>query len=214
MSHVDIWTLVDMPQFALRFDGDHDVLPMLDHWGGRYLVTREGVDTDNPHVHVFIDTDKDIRAIRKYIQRAGVYGNGAYSLKACSSDYAGYLDYICKGESESLDPVVVGYQGFTADQIKQFHANYYVTAESLAEARRKRKKLTSTTVVEEVLEECRNLGLRWTQEEELFRVYIRKYTSGMKGINVFHARQVIATVKCLLDPNGDAEEDLIRRCCN
>lgn len=200
-----------MPRLALRFKGSVDhVLPLLDRYAGRYLATRENVGDENEHVHVFLDTDADKRAVRKFIQRTGHWtGNAGYSIKACEDDYAGFLDYICKGDSASVEPVVLGYQGFTADQIKEFHGNYYVTADSLAEARRKRKRLTNTTVVEEVLEQARNSGLRWTDDAGIARIYINKYVSAMKGINEFHAASVVRTVKCLLDPAGDAVENQV-----
>lgn len=195
-----------MPRFALRFDGSLDsVLGLLDSLSGRYLATRENVGGENEHVHVFLECDSNLAAVRKRIQRSGHWtGNAGYSAKACKPDWEGFVAYICKGESALVAPVVLGRQGFTTTQITSYHERYYVTAEVIAEARRKSKKLGTTTVVQEVLEEARNTGLRWTDDEKIAEIYIRKYTEAMKPYNEFHCISVIRTVKVLLDPEGDA----------
>lgn len=194
---------------TLRFTAAFQyVLALLDALSGRYLVVREGLGTDNEHVHVFLDCESDSRAIRKRIQRSGHWtGNKAYSLKPCYDEQR-WLQYICKGEGAAVAPDVVARQGFTEDQVKGYHEAYYI--DQLGDARRKRKKLGPTTVVETVLEEARNSGLSWTDDEKIAEIYIREYTSAMKPYNEFHGLSVVRTVKVLLDPDGEALQNAVR----
>jgi len=201
-----------MPNYALRVDGDgHDVVPYLDRYSSNYFVVREDTG-DNQHVHVFFVSDSRLSALRKAAQRLWT-GNGSYSLKECASDYTDYLVYLCKGESESVKPVVVARQGldYTDEWVEARHGEYWVNNAKITENRQKRKRMRESNIVEKVEEEAKNLGLRWTDREGIAKVYIRMYKDSRKGINVFHAKSVVNTVVCLLCEDDSAVNDLACR---
>jgi len=201
-----------MPNYALRVDGNgDDVVPYLDRYASNYFVVREDTG-DNEHVHVFLVSDSKLSALRKAAQRLWS-GNGSYSLKECASDYADYLVYLCKGESESVKPVVVARQGleYTDEWVEERHGEYWVNHAKIVENRQKRKRMRESNIVEKVEEESKNLGLRWTDREEIAKVYIRMYKDSRKGINVFHAKSVVNTVACLLCEDDSAVNDLALR---
>lgn len=201
-----------MPNYALRVDGDgHDVVDYLDRYSSNYFVVRED-SGDNQHVHVFFVSDSRVAALRKAAQRLWT-GNGSYSLKECAEDYHDYLVYLCKGESESVKPVVVARQGldYTEEWVEARHAEYWVNNAKIVENRQKRKRLRESNIVEKVEEAAKNLGLRWTDREEIAKVYIRMYKDCRKGINVFHAKSVVNTVACLLCEDESAVNDLACR---
>lgn len=201
-----------MSNYALRVDGDgNDVVAYLDRYSSNYFVVREDTG-DNQHVHVFFVSDSKLSALRKAAQRLWS-GNGAYSLKECASDYHDYLVYLCKGESESVKPVLVARQGleYTDEWIDERHAEYWVNNAKIVENRQKRKRMRESNIVEKVEEAAKNLGLRWTDREEIAKVYIRMYKDCRKGINVFHAKSVVNTVACLLCEDDSAVNDLACR---
>lgn len=206
---------MDTINFALRIDLDgvtpQDVLGLVGGVASNYLVVREGGD-ENPHVHVFGRTDKKLSAVRKAVQRflSGDRGNASYSLKQCAEDYDGYLRYLCKGDSSSKLPEVLGRCGleYTDDWVKQMHSAYWLNNEEIVKSRQKRKRIQTATVVEKLEERCKEAGVLWNQPEKIALEYIRMCKASKKPINVFAARAIVNTVKVVLDPGSEAEKEL------
>lgn len=62
-----------------------------------YAYVKEGVLTENPHMHFFMKTVDKIETVRQRIKRLGLSGNGGYSCKACSDEYPiELLSYMMK----------------------------------------------------------------------------------------------------------------------
>lgn len=203
-------------RYALRVDLDGlvaaDVVAFIGRFAVAYLVVRETVDGANPHTHAFFTSESKIAGIRKAIQRwlSGDLGNAGYSLKECAPEYDDYLTYLCKGNSSTELPEVVGRQGldFTDDWVKERHALYYVNREAIIGQRQKRKKITTATAVEKLEERCKEAGIAWNQKNDIAREYIRMCKCARKAINVFSARSIVNAVAVALCPDDRAEIEL------
>lgn len=204
-----------MTQYALRLDYDRGVdrQPLSD-WlssnSSRFLVVFETAEGENPHVHVILFSPKTLPALRKSFQRAfpNKNGNGAYSLKICSVEFQGYIDYMCKGVNATTGPHVEMRQGleYTDDAVRAAHGRYWVNNEALLAARRARA--IKMDVVEAIEKECKEKGVRSHDRKEIAKIYIRMKVTAKKGINLFQARAVVNTVSILLDDSGEREDEL------
>jgi len=207
-----------MPTFryALRVDLDGidaaAVVGFIQRFAVAYLVVRETVDGDNPHTHAFFTSESKIAGIRKAIQRwlSGDLGNAGYSLKECAEQYDDYLTYLCKGNSSSEMPEVVGRHGldFTEEWVKDRHALYYVNREAIIGQRHKRKKITTATAVEKLEERCKEANIVWNQKNDIALEYIKMCKAGRKAINVFSARSIVNAVTVALCPDDTAAKEL------
>jgi len=203
-------------RYALRVDLDGVdaavIVALIAKFAIAYLVVRETVDGDNPHVHAFFTSESKIAGIRKAVQRflSGDRGNAGYSLKECAPEYDDYLTYLCKGNSSSEMPEVVGKLGldFTDEWVKDRHSQYYVNREAIIGQRQKRKKITTATAVEKLEERCKEAGIAWNQKNDIAREYIRMCKVGRKAINVFSARSIVNAVTVALCPDERAEVEL------
>lgn len=204
-----------MTQYALRMDYNRDVdRGALSNWlssnAGRFLVVFETAEGENPHIHAIFYSEKKLAALRASFKRAfeDKVGNGAYSMKECTADFQGYIDYMCKGTSADDGPVVEMRQGieYTEEAIDAAHGRYWVNNEALMAARRARN--VRMDVVEVIEKECKEKGVRSHDRAEIAKIYIRMKVSAKKGINVFQARSVVNTVSVLLDDTGNREEEL------
>lgn len=205
--------------FALRVDDGDDRRARLLDWlrglGGAALCVREDAE-GNLHYHCYFEDHRTLAALRKSVQRNIVGesgGNGVYSLKPCTSEPDGYLQYMCKGDSVDLGPVVVFQFGLrmTAANIQKWHHDYWVTNQSIQANRLKRKKITNATIVERVEEECKHQGVAWSNSQLIAEVYIRMQVAARKSINTFAARAIVNTVQVLLCPDDEALNRLSER---
>lgn len=202
--------------YALRVDLDGVTRQEVSEWiaaaAACYFIVAETVSGENPHIHAFLTCDSKLPALRKKVQRwlSGDRGNASYSLKLCSEDYADYLTYLCKGDSNSSMPDVVGKCGieFTDAWVEQQHGLYWVNNEALVRNRHKRKKISSATAVEKLEERCKEAGVLWNQKNEIAMEYIRMCKAGRKAINVFSARSIVNAVTVALCPDDTAAKEL------
>lgn len=198
-------------RYALRIDLDGvsgaDCLQHISCHADNYFVVREGGD-DNPHIHAFFISDSKLPALRKAVQRflSGDRGNASYSLKECAEDYAGYLRYLCKGESSGDLPDVVGRSGldYTDDWVKGQHDEYWVNNATIVKARQKRKGMKGPTVVDQLEERVKERRVSWEKKQDIAREYIMMYKEAKKPISIHHARAVVNTVQVLLCPDDTA----------
>lgn len=197
-------------RYALRVDGLDDVRDRLVAWlrdcDGAYLCVREDAG-DNRHYHVYLEDQRSVAGVRKSLQRAGLAGgNGAYSLKPCTSDHVPYLQYCCKGDRHGLGPVVEAKHGLemTDDAVEKWHNDYWVTNEQIQANRLKRKGCKNLTIVEKVEEECKHQGVAWSNSQLIAEVYIRMMRDARKSINTHAARAIVNAVQVLLCPDDEA----------
>lgn len=202
--------------YALRADSNEHLAANLVAWlsavAACFFVVKEfgGANGENPHVHVYFESDKKLEALRKDFRRKFPEntGNGGYSLKECDDDIDAYGRYMCKGLDRDTLPDVVARQGllYTDEWIKSQHEQYWVNNDSLM--KNKRKRVALGNVVEKLELECKEKKIRWDDRKSIALEYVRMYKGAAKPINVFYARQVVNTVSCLLDDTGKAEEQL------
>jgi len=202
--------------YALRADSNEHLAANLAAWlvavATCFFVVKEfgGANGENPHVHVYFESDKKLEALRKDFRRKfpDNTGNGGYSLKACDEDIDAYGRYMCKGSDRDTLPDVVCRQGllYTDQWVKDMHDQYWVNNDSLM--KNKRKRVALGNVVEKLELECKEKQIRWDDRKSIALEYVRMYKGAAKPINVFYARQVVNTVSCLLDDTGKAEEQL------
>jgi len=203
-------------RYALRIDLDGvtaaAALEFITKFAIAFLVVRETVDGDNPHIHAFFTSESKLAGIRKAIQRflSGDRGNAGYSLKECAAEYDDYLTYLCKGNSSTELPEVVGKHGldFTDEFVQERHALYYVNREAIIGQRHKRKKITTATAVEKLEERCKEAGIVWNQKNDIALEYIKMCKAGRKAINVFSARSIVNAVTVALCPDDTAAREL------
>lgn len=180
--------------------------------GNGYIVVFEtaGEDGENKHIHAILDSIKSDKQLRNALTRAfpECVGNKGYSLKLCGDDYEAYIRYICKGDSEADPPVVWTKQGlkYTAEDINEAHAKYWVNNAALVENSAKRRKVEKENIVEQVEKLAKGAGLKGHERVEVARLYIKLFRDARKGINVFAAKAVVNTVCCLLE--GSSEDFL------
>lgn len=216
-----------MPNFALRLDviGDtQELFSNISAWlsevAESWLVVRENLE-NNDHTHMFIVSEKTIKAIRSSLVRRfkSHVGNEAYSLKQCAADYADYVQYMCKGAGEEFLPEVVSHQGldYEPEQIAALHAAYWDRdAELNARKRARLEKSCKGSIVEQVEAACKRSKVAAYDRKGIALEYIRLYKAKRKGISIFHAKSVVNTVSLLLDDGVDNEEmlaaDIAARC--
>ena len=199
-------------RYALRADLTDGIAQGLVAWlalvAATYLVVKESHDGENPHVHVYLESDKKLAALRKDFQRKfpGNQGNAGYSLKECNDDIEAYGRYMCKGKDKESMPDVIGRQGllYTDEWVKDSHDQYWVNNDALMS--NKRKRACMGNVVEKVELECKAKGIRWDDRKGIAMQFVTLYKAAAKPINVFYARQVVNTVSVLLDDTGCAED--------
>lgn len=183
-----------------------------------FLVVSEVVEGENPHVHGLLASTKKLDALRKSFKRAfeEKRGNGAYSLKECSEDPAGFMRYICKGQSVDDDPVVEFRQGVDYDEesVQAAHEEFYSAQAAHKRAARERAEFKGN-MVEAVEKICREEGVRAYDRKGIARVYIRQMKVLRRPINIFHARSVVNGVVVALDEeDSGASEDIVTAIAN
>lgn len=201
-------------RYALRADLSDGVASGLVAWlvvvATAYLVVKESHAGENPHVHVYMESDKKLAALRKDFQRKfpGNQGNAGYSMKECNDDIDAYGRYMCKGADKESSPDVIARQGllYTDEWVKDMHDQYWVNNASLMSNKRKRANMGN--VVEKVELECKAKGVRFDDRKGIAMEFVKLYKESAKPINVFYARQVVNTVSVLLDDTGSAEDRL------
>lgn len=199
-------------RYALRVDVADGVREKLSEWLSKrctaFIVAYEEAG-DNKHVHCIVDSDEPIKALRSSLVRAlpMASGNKGYSLKVCNDDWEAYIRYICKGVSRTEPPVIWIRQGlhYTDQVIQDSWRKYWVNNAAIKENAKKRVKVESSNIVEQVEAAAKAAGLKAYERKEVALIYMRLFRDARKGINVFAARACVNTV-CLLLENPEVPE--------
>lgn len=195
--------------FALRVDGDqHQPFSQwFDGLGSSYLIVRETVDGENVHMHMVFTAEIPIKSIRSRFNRAfpDLVGNKAYSLTTVQ-DLDKYHRYLCKGADEDSLPEILARQGviYTNDWVHDRHGEYWDINAQLQVERDKRKR----PVFDEVLDEAISKSVKWTDDVQLSKMYIRQLSQRAKGINLFAVRSQVNLLKIRLCPDDSALDAL------
>jgi len=207
-----------MPGYRLRLDeadGTYrsSLLALLRAVALSYLAVRETAAGENPHFHVYFDSEQDIKNVRQRVRRAfpDAAGNKGYSLTAADPEQVdAHLRYLCKGVSAEIGPDVVAHQGlrFTPENFQLWHEAFWVNRAEIDAARHRRKRLQSATIVERVEEICKHRNIRYNQREEILKVYLKLCIDGKKAISIFAGKSIANTVQCLLCPDDKQVDEL------
>lgn len=197
-------------RYALRVDVVEGLKDKLSEWlssvATGFIVARE-LEGDNDHVHCIIDSTKSIKQLRNSFTKKfpECTGNKGYSMKVCDDDHDAYIRYICKGKDKDTPPEIWTRQGldYTEAALQEAWKKYWVNNAALKENAKKRTRVETANIVEQVEKESKRLELKGFDREGVAKVYIRLFRDARKGINVFAARAVVNTVCCLLDGSGE-----------
>lgn len=191
-------------RFALRTDKALDaVKAWLDAKGVAGFGVREIGAENHEHWHWYCESDQlsKLSQVRTSLTRAcpDLKGNGAYSVKPCDEDYVKYLRYICKGEEKGAGAQCVWRYGlpWTDARLEELHQEYW-------EANRAVKKRKVGSIVQEVYDACVAKSLKWDDEREIGKTYLRVLVDGGKGINFFSIKSNIRLIQIKLCPTDEA----------
>jgi len=94
-----------MEYYSLRVtivDDTKPVILFLQKFETCCYILEKGKHGDNPHLHIYFETDIKNKTLRTQLRNLGLTGNKAYSLKVCDSRYpVPYLSYMMK-QSEMM----------------------------------------------------------------------------------------------------------------
>jgi len=139
--------------------------------------------------------------LRKRLQRAGLSGNEAYSIKKIvESKRSAYLRYLCKGTGTGSEdgPEIQHQEGFTDEEIVELYKAYWVENQVLQEERAKKRQRTQSAGVL-LLEICKQKQLRVKEDiaREVFDWYLVNKTSAP----IFQIKSVFAWVMSHMNDN-------------
>lgn len=176
-----------MPSYCLRIDvkGDEGVLrSKVVDW-----IVKQGhaigcyeCPNDNPHYHIWLDSDKQCKSIRqnfKYNFKEHK-GNGSYSIV----ENEGNLNYICKGESVEMAPIIIINTKSISDvDIAKAHEQYWIDKENYESncAVKKKKATEVQTPFRKAFDYCKEKGLRTGMDGwEIVKLLINYYRDEVK----------------------------------
>lgn len=168
-------------------------------WG-----VRETVAGANEHWHFYVETLIKPVSLRVLMKRAipELVGNGAYSVQDVK-DMDKYLRYMAKGESEPVMPEVVWKSGplWTDLKIEELHDDYWQENQRL-------KKRRVESVVDTVLDACKDGGVAWDDRTAIAELYIKELVARHKPINIYSVKSSVNLIQVKLCPDDSAIRDL------
>lgn len=187
-----------MPAYALRTDDCFDkVKAWVEAQGFGGFSVRETVNNSNEHWHWLLETDRELHPVRCSFNRAipELKGNGKYSLTVCR-DIDKYVRYLCKGESEGVTPELAWSNSLVYDaaKLEELHVQYW-------DENRRLKKRKVGSMIDWCVDECKRLGVQYTDRKRISEIYIRELMSRCKPINLFSIRANVNTVQATLCPD-------------
>jgi len=155
---------------------------------------------DNEHWHFYVETESKAASFRVMLKRAvpELSGNGSYSV-ADVRDVDKYVRYMSKGESASVMPEVVWTSGlmWTAPKIEELHDEYWTENAQL-------KKRRVSSVMDHVLDVCRDEGVAWDDRAGIAEQYIKELVARNKPINIYSVKSCVNLIQVKLCPTDDA----------
>lgn len=163
--------------------------------------------TTNPHAHLYGVAELSFRGLVSSFRRffPDHVGNGAYSIKPCTSSVYDYWKYISKGASRDDLPDVIVRQGlrWTDEYIVELHAAYWMSNDELVRTGKKRDSLKlSGTVVEQVERLAKEAKVEGYDREAIARIYVKMYVEARKPVSIYHAKSVVNTVCAALSESS------------
>jgi len=163
-----------------------------------YLVVREtGEHDQNPHFHVAgtLKDGKTIQSLRTVLNRAGIKGNEAYSLKKGKPEQMdSHFTYLCKGtDAETPPDVIAAHPDFTDAVIAQRHQVYWQVNAQLP--KKKRKTESVTAAADQIALLCKQRIAHSKKEslteDEIIDIAVAWQHANRKTLNDFFLKSVI-----------------------
>lgn len=155
----------------------------------------------NEHWHFLLWSDKTVKQLRNSLLHAvpSLKGNGSYSLTLCR-DVEKYTRYMCKGESEGAGCEVAWSMGiqYTDEYFEQHHMDYWV------ENRKMKKRALSSSLIDTVVDQCKQLRVEWTNRSKISELYLREVTARGKPLNTFTGKSAVNSIQVQLCPDDQA----------
>ncbi|AXQ65492.1 MAG: hypothetical protein [Circular genetic element sp.] len=163
-----------------------------------YLIVREtGKDGENPHFHVAgeLQDGKTLQNFRTFLNREGIKGNEAYSLKKGNPEKMDrHFTYLCKGtDAETPSEVICRHPDFTDEVIAQRHQIYWQVNAQLP--KKKRKTESVTAAADQIALLCKQRiahnKAESLSEDEIIDIAVAWQHANRKTLNDFFLKSVI-----------------------
>lgn len=155
----------------------------------------------NEHWHFVLWSEKTVKQLRNSLLHAvpGLKGNASYSLTLCR-DLAKYQRYCCKGESEGAGCEVVWSHGlqYTDVFFEEQHAEYWT------ENRKMKKRALSSSIIDSVIDQCKQLNVCWTNRVKISELYLKEVCARGKALNTFTGKSAVNSIQVALCPDDAA----------
>lgn len=194
-------------KLALRFDREISaVVKYLTDTSVAGFGVREVADSGE-HWHFYVETAMKVGSFRQAIRRAvpSLVGNGSYSV-AETRDSDKYLRYICKGASQAVLPETIYKCGllWTDEKISELHDDYWTEARAM-------KKRRVGSVMDHVLDVCRDEGVAWDDRAAIAEAYINELVVRNKPINIYSVKSCVNLIQVKLCPSDQAIKELAQQ---
>ena len=178
-----------------------------------YLVVREtGENHENPHFHLAgtLKGGKTIQGFRTMLNRLGIKGNEAYSLKAGNAEKMdSHFTYLCKGESVDAQPDIVDRSpDFNDTIVAQRHEIYWQVN---AELPKKKRKVESVSAADAIIRICfdtmNHNGGQKLLEDDIIDIAVDWVHKNRKTLNDFYLRALINYVAYSVNKGPQETDD-------
>lgn len=163
-----------------------------------YLIVHEtGKDDENPHFHVAgqLKDGKTIQSFRTFLNREGIKGNEAYSLKKGKPEKMDtHFTYLCKGADSKTPPDIVSrHPDFTDAVIDQRHQVYWQVNTQLPKKKRKTESVTAAADQIAILckQRIAHSKAESLSEDEIIDIAVAWQHANRKTLNDFFLKSVI-----------------------
>lgn len=162
-----------------------------------YLVVREtGENDENPHFHFSgtLSNGQSIQSFRTRLNRLGIKGNEAYSLKKGDAQKMdSHFTYLCKGANVEAKPEIIARSpDFDDTVIAERHELYWEVNAQLPKKRRKKEPVAAADAISRIcFDRMSHNGGRKLLEDEIIDLSVDWIHKNRKTLNDFYLRSLI-----------------------
>lgn len=168
----------------------------------RYIAAHEIGHNEGKHVHVYLDTKKDVKAIRGWISYRGWKGS-LLSVKAWG-DKDEDLRYFLKGQPDTRK-VHISHSSFSPQWQLEQNTAWWSVADAISN-RHKRQKAEKVSLVALLVEQCRQADV--SDARGICRVFIEN-RRGRDQIDPMKHRGIVLSAYAELNKSADSTTDEI-----
>jgi hypothetical protein len=178
--------------------------------GQPYLVVREtGENDQNPHFHFagHLADGHTIQSLRTRLNRLGIKGNEAYSLKKGDANKMDtHFTYLCKGASVEAQPEIIARSPYFEDVVVQDrHETFWQVNAQLPKKKRKTESVSAADAISRICFDTMNHnGGQKLLEDDIIDIAVDWVHKNRKTLNDFYLRSLINHV-CYTVNKGSQE---------